>query len=325
MTDAPDPRGHLPPEDRSPAGPRPALLWGALLLAVVLGAVQGIGLLVGPPPGPALPVAPVPPTQADAGARPRAEVLEVAVGAPAAAVPAPAEVPRPPATSRPGEPAAAPELPAKPPAVAPGPAPSPEPPTTSSEPPADTPPGTAPSAAPAVVTRSTPEPALAAEPPAPAAASEATAEAPPAAPSGDYVLQLGAFRSQRYRREAEETAARLGLPHFREERSRSGTSFRLQVRPEGPEAASRAAALLDGAGYLHRETPGGLEARFALEEEARAASDLLGRAGLGATYSEEEGSLFWMVYAGPFPEEEAEAVRERLGREGVESFLRRRR
>jgi hypothetical protein len=159
------------------------------------------------------------------------------------------------------------------------------------------------------------------EPPAPPSLPAAAGKAPGA----DYVLQLGAFRSQRYCREAEETAARFGLPHFREERSRPGTSFRLRVRPAGPEADSRAAALLDGAGYLYRETPDGLEARFALEEEAREAADLLARGGSEATYSEEKGGLFWMVYAGPFSEEEARAVRERLTGKGVESFLRRRR
>ncbi len=323
MTDAPDPRGNPPPEDRSPPGPRPALLWGTLLVALIFGAVQGIGLLLGPPPGPALPVAPVPPEGPGTQPRRGPDVVEVVVGAPApVAPPESAETPRLPATpGREAPPAPSPETAAEPPPGVSGPATAPESAAASSEGPAQ-PPAAASRPAPAeVVGQAPPVGAVVDEPAAPPSPPATAAEAP----AGDYVLQLGAFRSQRYRREAEETAARLGLPYFREERSRPGPSFRLQVRSTGPEAASRAAALLDSAGYLYRETPGGLEARFALEEEAREAADLLAREGSEATYSEEKGSLFWMVYAGPFSEADARAVRERLAGEGVESFLRRRR
>jgi hypothetical protein len=137
---------------------------------------------------------------------------------------------------------------------------------------------------------------------------------------------MGVFRSQKYRRETEQRLDALGVPHYRVEGAAKGDSFRLAV-PAGDEAArERARAALDRAGYLYRETPDGIEVRFFLEEEARQALDAVSRAGLpGAGYLRVPGEMpLWTVLAGPFSEEQARAERERLAREGLESYLRRR-
>lgn len=137
---------------------------------------------------------------------------------------------------------------------------------------------------------------------------------------------MGVFRSQKYRRETELRLDALGVPHYRVEGTARGDSFRLAVPAGDGASRDRARAALDRAGYLYQESPEGLEVRFFLEGEARQALDAVTRAGLpGAGYLRVPGELpLWTVLAGPFSEAEARAERERLAREGLESYLRRR-
>jgi len=294
-------------------GGKTAGLWAALVLLGLAAGVQVGGVLlrdrvegrraVSPAPPPGTPVATATPSAPAGSARFGPEVREVVVAsAPEQPAPLPAPVPAP---------AAAPVAAATPPATATAP---PAPP--SAEPP---PPTTSPAPAPATPTAAAPAPASPAPtaPPAPAAMA-------PERP-GTHVLQMGVFRSQKYRRETEQRLDRLSVPHYVLEGTTQGASFRLAV-PAGDDAArGRARAALEGSGYTYRESPEGIEARFFVEEEAQHALDLLSRAGLKGGYMRVEGDTpLWTVLAGPYTEDEARQARQRLTREGLDSYLRRR-
>lgn len=302
QAEAPGQRGEAGASGR----PRPAwLLWGALCLLCLLVVIQGAGVLlrdrvegrvaVGAAPPPreeaAAPEARAGPFGLPAGARfpPPVREVVVASGAPpgfSAAAPAPAT---------PAAVATAASREAAPPTPPPGPAAS----------------AVLPAAAVPEATQEAPPP----PPPAPA----------PARP-GTHVLQMGVFRSQKYRRETEQRLDALGIPHYRVEGAAKGDSFLLAVPAGDGDTRDRARAALDRAGYLYRETPEGVEIRFFLEEEARQALEAVTRAGLtGAGYLRVPGEMpLWTVLAGPFSEQEARAQRERLAREGLDSYLRRR-
>ena len=169
-----------------------------------------------------------------------------------------------------------------------------------------------------------PEPATT-RPPRPAAAAVPEpdqASRPPA--NGRYALQVGIFRSQRYRNDLEARLAELGVPHFRKVGRKRFRSYRLTVQGNGP-ALERAARVLKGLGYEFERTEGGLAASFFLEEEAQRALEGLVRAGLKGGYASHTGPApVWTVYAGPFAtRHEAEAARKRLAGQGMRAYLRR--
>ncbi len=144
-------------------------------------------------------------------------------------------------------------------------------------------------------------------------------------PAGDrYALQVGIFRSQRYRNDLEARLTELGIPHFRKVERKRFPSYRLTVQGDGP-ALERAAQVLKGLGYEFERTEGGLAASFFLEEEAQRALEGLVRAGLKGGYARYDGPApVWTVYAGPFAtRREAEAARKRLAGQGVRAYLRR--
>ncbi len=314
---------------------RSALLWGILVLFVGLAGIQAAGILLrdrlegrmetGGKPlqlGPATPAGA--PAAPGPGQRFGPDVHEVVVVTPPPAAPATASPPpsASPPTEAPKEPIA-PEVSA-PQAIPPPPAPAPEP-VVPEPAAAETPPPQAPGQA-----EPAPNAASQEVPPPPAAA------APPLEPSvlpgaaaprreGGYVLQMGVFRSQKYRRELEQRLEDLGEPYYRTEGTGSGSGFRLTIPTPDPETRARAAAVLASGGYAYRTTTDGLEVRFFLEEEAQAAMDRLGQAGFRVGYMRVEGETpLWTVLAGPYDLAEAKAARERFGREGLDSYLRKR-
>jgi hypothetical protein len=313
VTVSPTEEAQGPPENgaprRSPVGP---VL--ALVLLGSLAAVQGAGILLRDRIEGRLPVASTPPPQAEiqgaqpstappAGARFGPEVREVKVASVPSQAPSRPEVEAPPAEASP-----------------PGPAGSPEPRESSELPEAAVPAPPPPTAA---AERLPEEPAPAARPavekPAPAASPA------PAGPPPTHALQVGVFRSQKYRRQAELRLDELGVPHFRVEGVSRGWSFRVTVPASDPPARARAGEVLEGAGYLYRTSGPALEARFFLEEEARHALELLSRADLRGEVERVEGETpLWTVFAGPYSEGEARAVRQFLAQKGMESVLRRR-
>lgn len=308
MTDTPEERTPGAEETRSPpdaeAGAAPArrgktaALWAAVVLLGFFAGVQGGGVLlrdrvegrravaVAPPPGTGLEAAA--PSAPASGGRFGPEVREVVI---ASAPPPPAE----PGPASPSEP------PPASPVVAPAPPAAPEvPPAVEPAPPAP-------------------------PPPAPTVKVTASPAAPAPSRPGTHALQMGVFRSQKYRREMEQRLDSLAVPHYRLEGTTGGASFRLAAPVTDDAARGRARAALDAAGYTYRETPEGIEARFFVEEEAQHALDLLSRAGLKGGYMRVEGETpLWTVLAGPFTEEDARQARQRLSREGLESYLRKR-
>ncbi|MDW7709052.1 MAG: hypothetical protein SCH98_01160 [Deferrisomatales bacterium] len=298
---------------RSPLGPTVALV----LLALFAGAqVAGVLLRdriegrqeVSPVPPPAAATAELPPASPHLGARFGPEVREVRV----AAAPSPDGPAQPEAPVETSEPSAEPpEPPAEPPETAlvpppfPPPESLPEPDIATEEPPPDT-----------------------TEPPdaGPEEPSRAVAETAPAPRPGSHVLQVGVFRSQEYRRQAEDRLDGLGIPHYRVEGARQGVFFRVTVLSEDAATRARAAQTLDRAGFLYRVSGAGVEARFFLEREAGLARELLAEAGLPVQVSRVEGEMpLWTVFAGPYSEAEARETRALLlGRHGIETYLRRR-
>ncbi len=160
-------------------------------------------------------------------------------------------------------------------------------------------------------------------PPPPPGASRAPPAPTQARGEGTHALQVGVYRSQRYRQEAEESLQSRSLPHFRVPGSKIGTGYRVTAAAEG-EAGDRALGLLGAADYLARRTPRGVEADFHLEEEAQAALALLTKAGFAGGYARVQGPLpLWTVYAGPFPEAEARKTQKALADQGIPTQLRR--
>lgn len=237
------------------------------------------------------------------------EVREVPVASPpepAPPVPAPEHAPAP---------AAAPEAP-PPHAEAARTAPEVVPATQTAEP---APPAPQEVQKPAEATSEvSPPSAPAPEPPAPAPAAAA-------APEGAYALQVGVFRSQRYRHEMEQTLDKLDVPHFRVQATRNGVGYRLAVPTPTAEAAKHVQRVLDQAGYVYHRSPKGIEVYFHLEGEAQAALEHLSKAGISAGYGKLDGPLpLWTVYAGPFSEAAARSTRSRLANQGIQALLRRR-
>ncbi len=288
------------------------LLWLVLLLCGGVAALETAGLLLTHrlegrrPPlarAPAL-AEPAPPagTRAPATSRFGPDVWEVEV------------VGRVPGPVRPAEPAAKPETEPAATAAEPAPAPGARPPSAEGgtrpggPPPGPTPP---PAAPPRPQTTTGPKPA-------PARAASGPAR------KGRYALQVGIFRSQRYRNDLEARLTALGVPHFRRAEQKRFRSYRLTVQGDGP-VLERAARVLEDLGYESERSDGGLVAFFFLEEEARKALEGLVRAGLRGGYARHEGPApVWTVYAGPFAtRQQAETVRERLAGEGVRAYLRR--
>lgn len=164
-----------------------------------------------------------------------------------------------------------------------------------------------------------PVPAATTEPPPPAKLVE-TSE-----PEGTHVLQMGVFRSQLYRQEVERQLDQLGISHYREEGSTEGAGYRVVIDTETPEERAKARKVLEDHDFAFREEDGKIEAILYLEQEAQRVLALLTRSGLAGGYGRIEGRVpLWTVFAGPFDLEEAKAVRERLKKEGLPAFLRRR-
>lgn len=166
-----------------------------------------------------------------------------------------------------------------------------------------------------------------AEPSAPPSPPPTTAPPPPppdtVTAGGTHVLQVGLYRSQRYRQEAEAQLAALGLPHFRVPGTKTGAGYRVTVAADG-DTAPRALDLLSAEGYVARRPPRGVEVDFHLEEEARAALALLTKNGFTGGYARFQGPIpLWTVYAGPFPEAEARATQKLLAGQGIPTHLRR--
>ncbi len=143
-------------------------------------------------------------------------------------------------------------------------------------------------------------------------------------PKGRYALQVGVFRSQRYRNDLEARLTDLGVPHFRRAERKRFRTYRLTVQGDAP-VLERAARVLEGLGYESERTDEGLVAYFFLEEEAQKALEGLVRAGFKGGYARHGGPApVWTVYAGPFAtRQEAEAVRRRLAGQGMRAYLRR--
>lgn len=313
----PEPGGEEAGQSPGSGGGR-FLLRAALVLLALFAVAQGAGVLLrdrvegrrtaglAPPlQTPTGPEAAQPRAEPPVGARFGPEVREVTIAA------APTEIlPEPPAPTAPPAPSE--------------PAPTePEPEKASTETSRPAPDETAP------LPPTLPEAPVPAEVPAKERAGprkpEREAEAAPDDPATTHVLQVGAFRSHRYRRQAELRLEALAVPHYRVEGTARSPSFRVTVSVPDAPAQSRAKEVLENAGYVYRASGSALEARFALEEEARRALDLLSQAALPAEIerTEEEAPL-WTVFAGPFREADARAARELLAREGLESVLRRR-
>ncbi len=156
---------------------------------------------------------------------------------------------------------------------------------------------------------------------------------PPAEPRADtetaeqwhgHALQVGIFRSQRYRRQMESQLETLGAPWFRTRRFREGEAYRLVATPADDTSRARALQILADRGVLFQETDGGIEAYFYLEEAAQGALQALADGGVAAGYGRFSGKIpVWTVFAGPFPDAgEAEHWKKRLAREGVPSYPR---
>ncbi len=139
-----------------------------------------------------------------------------------------------------------------------------------------------------------------------------------------HALQVGIFRSQRYRRQMESQLETLGAPWFRTRHFREGEAYRLVATPADDTSRARALQILADRGVLSQETDGGIEAYFYLEEAAQGALQALADGGVAAGYGRFSGKIpVWTVFAGPFPDAgEAEHWKKRLAREGVPSYPR---
>ena len=165
------------------------------------------------------------------------------------------------------------------------------------------------------------QPPTTAEAPAPPAT--APQPAPASAAKGTHALQVGLFGSQKYRRDMERQLDAAGLPHFRSQRSKQGEGYRLALELSDAAQREKAQATLDAAGVVYSLEGDTLEARFHFEDEAQRALQKLSEAGLNSGYAKTQGEQpLWVVYAGPFPREEAKRVRQQLTILGLPSYLR---
>jgi hypothetical protein len=123
----------------------------------------------------------------------------------------------------------------------------------------------------------------------------------------------------------EKKLERLGVPHLSVESTRQSAGYRVEVPARDRAERVRARNAMKSAGYRFGETDHGLEAYFFLEEAAQKALDMLSRKGLRGVYGRTQGPTpFWIVYAGPFFENEARTAQDRLGRAGLKTLLKKR-